>query len=151
MQKLPMLLSAALAATAFVAAPSVSLAETYTCEEGPCIVFAEIVKGTSKVKLQWSGQGETYDFYRLTARAHGGGDGTEYILRGHKKGGGTIDLSEKLDWELRLEGCIGDPKESDDATCTTSSEKVRLDMSRFVPPDDENDDGGSGAGGDAAN
>ena len=138
MQRLPMLLSAALAATAFVAAPSVSLAETYTCEEGPCIVFAEIVKGTSKVKLQWSGQGETYDFYRLTARAHGGGDGTEYILRGHKKGGGTIDLSEKLDWELRSRAAWA-TQEPEDATCTTSSEKVRLDMSRFVPPDDEND------------
>jgi len=109
--------------------PTLALAETYTCEEGPCIVEAKILKGT-KVQLKWSGQGESYDFYRLTSTPHGGGDGSEYILRGHKKGGGTIDLYEPIEWELRLEGCLGDRHQPDDATCTASSEKVRLDLGR---------------------
>jgi len=116
--------------------PMIALSETYTCEEGPCIIEAKILKGTN-VQLKWSGQGESYDFYRLTSTPHGGGDGSEYILRGHKKGGGTIDLYEPIEWELRLEGCLGDRHEPEDATCTPSSEKVRLDLGRDPTPANE--------------
>ncbi len=103
-------------------------ADTYTCDDsGPCIVEAKRMEGT-KVFLRWSGQGTSYDFYRITAEPHGGGQEWEYVVRGKKSGGGPIDLHEINEYEITVEGCTGSRQEPEDAVCVPSSEKVRMNL-----------------------
>ncbi len=97
-------------------------ADDYTCDSGPCIVKADRV-GKYKVKLVWSGQGTSFDFYKLSVTPHGGGDGREIKLRGGGKGKTTINLMHEGDYELVLFGC-----EKGQPDCERSSEKVRINL-----------------------
>jgi hypothetical protein len=97
-------------------------ADDFTCDSGPCIVKADRAGGY-KVKIVWSGQGTSYDFYKLTVTPHGGGNRTELKLKGGEDGKATINLKHQGDYELVLFGC-----EKDQPECERSSEKVRMNL-----------------------
>jgi hypothetical protein len=115
---------AASAGAFFIAAFAVlpAKADDYTCDSGPCIVKANR-SDTYKVKIEWSGQGTAYDFYRLTVTPHGGGKSTNLKLRGGESGKATINLKHEGDYEFVLFGC-----QNDEPDCERSSEKVRMNL-----------------------
>jgi hypothetical protein len=119
------LMLAAIAATAFAAAPA--SAARYTCgDDKPCITQTNEL-GKHRVDLTYSGKGTSYTFYKITVRPHGGGTARELTMKGGKQGHARIDLKKKGDYEITLAGCLkkgpkGEP------TCTPSSEKVRVNL-----------------------
>jgi hypothetical protein len=97
-------------------------ADDYTCDSGPCIVKADRY-GKYKVKIVWSGQGTSYNHYKLNVTPHGGGDGKDLKLKGGQGGKATINLKHEGDWELVLYGC-----DKSEDQCERSSEKVRMNL-----------------------
>ena len=115
-----------IALTVFAAVPAFGFlpanADDYTCDSGPCIVKADRV-GNYKVRLVWSGQGNSYDYYKLVVQPHGGGDSKEYKLHGGDGGKKTVNLKHEGDYEITLFGC-----ENGQSECERSSEKVRINL-----------------------
>jgi hypothetical protein len=107
------------------AAPA--LTDEYICDDdGPCIVAANQA-GANSVALRWSGQGTSYDFYRITARPHGGGSSKTFLTGGGQGGKGTFKL-QTGDFEITVAGCTGSKKKPKEADCRASSEHVRMNF-----------------------
>jgi hypothetical protein len=105
-----------------------ALADDYTCDEnGPCIVQASDLGG-HRVWLKWSGQSTPYDFYKISVSLHGGGPQKDYGMRGRDGGQGRFNLRDAGDYEITVAGCFGSRKQMADASCTPSSEHVRMNL-----------------------
>lgn len=120
----PSAMPAALALLSSFAASSAQ-GEPYTCDDNkPCIIDASEA-GRYRVRLEWSGQGTEYDYYKIIAQPHGGGEGREFRVKGKAGGRGKFNLKRAGDYEITVAGCYG-PKSAE--MCRPSSEKVRMNL-----------------------
>ncbi len=119
--------SAMLAALALLSCFDASTARSdpYTCDDNkPCIIEASEA-GRYRVRLEWSGQGTEYDYYKIIVRLHGGGKGREFRVKGNAGGKGKFNFRKAGDYEITVAGCYG-PKSAE--MCRPSSEKVRMNL-----------------------
>ena len=115
---------AALALLSSFAASSAQ-ADPYTCDDNkPCLIEASEA-GRYRVRLEWSGQGTEYDYYKIIVQLHGGGEAKEFRVKGKAGGRGKFNLRKAGDYELTVAGCYG-PKSAE--MFRASSEKVRMNL-----------------------
>lgn len=118
----------AFAAATPLCAAATALADDYTCDDGgPCIIEATDL-GNYRVALTWSGQDARYDFFKIIVGLHGGGAPIERPVKGRNGGSANFNLQVAGDYEITVSGCFGSRKRPADASCTPSSETVRMNL-----------------------